>query len=61
MLYCSEVMWLKLFLGPVKVLVAFFSSKLEDTETIIPALKGILAITRIQVLVPENISDICIA
>ena len=33
-------------------------SKLEDTETIIPALKGILAITRIPVLVPENINDI---
>ncbi|KAH9976079.1 Dos2-interacting transcription regulator of RNA-Pol-II-domain-containing protein [Russula compacta] len=43
----------------VKVLVAFFASKLEDTETIIPALKGILAITRIPVLIPENVIEIC--
>lgn len=48
-------------LQSVKVLIAFFTSKLEDTETIIPALKGILAITRIPVLVPENIIDICTA
>ncbi|KAI0282989.1 ARM repeat-containing protein [Russula brevipes] len=45
----------------VKVLVAFFASKLEDTETIIPALKGILAITRIPAVVPENVHDICAA
>jgi DNA repair/transcription protein MET18/MMS19 len=45
----------------VKVLVAFFTSKLEDTETIIPALKGILAITRIPTLIPDNVVDICAA
>ena len=45
----------------VKVLVAFFVSKLEDTETIIPALKGILAVTRIPALLPDNIIDICAA
>jgi DNA repair/transcription protein MET18/MMS19 len=50
-----------LFRESVKVLVAFFASKLEDTETIIPALKGILAITRIPAVVPENIHDICAA
>jgi DNA repair/transcription protein MET18/MMS19 len=52
---------LRSFYDPVKVLVAFFTSKLEDTETIIPALKGILAIAHIPVLVPENIIDICTA
>ena len=36
-------------------------SKLEDTETIIPALKGILAITRIPTLSPDNVIDICAA
>jgi hypothetical protein len=44
-----------------KVLVAFFASKLEDTETIIPALKGILAITRIPALTPDNVVDVCAA
>lgn len=48
-------------LQSIKVLVAFFASKLEDTETIIPALKGILAITRIPALSPENVIDICAA
>ncbi|KAI0251711.1 ARM repeat-containing protein [Lactifluus subvellereus] len=43
------------------VLVAFFASKLEDTETIIPALKGILAVTRIPALIPDNVVDVCIA
>ncbi|KAI9444495.1 ARM repeat-containing protein [Lactarius indigo] len=45
----------------IKVLVAFFVSKLEDTETIIPALKGILAVTRIPALSVENVIDICVA
>jgi DNA repair/transcription protein MET18/MMS19 len=45
----------------VKVLVAFFVSKLEDTETIIPALKGILAVTHIPALLPDNVIDICAA
>ncbi|KAI0306124.1 ARM repeat-containing protein [Multifurca ochricompacta] len=49
----------KFNLQSVKVLVAFFASKLEDTETIIPALKGMLALTPIPVLVPENVVDIC--
>ncbi|KAH9041287.1 ARM repeat-containing protein [Lactarius pseudohatsudake] len=51
----------KFNLQSTKVLVAFFASKLEDTETIIPALKGILAITRIPALSPENVIDICAA
>ncbi|KAH9161567.1 ARM repeat-containing protein [Lactarius sanguifluus] len=51
----------KFNLQSIKVLVAFFASKLEDTETIIPALKGILAITRIPALSPENVIDICAA
>ncbi|THH18072.1 hypothetical protein EW146_g2870 [Bondarzewia mesenterica] len=37
----------------VKVLIQFFTSKLEDTETIIPALKGILNLTPL----PSFISD----
>ncbi|KAH9059086.1 ARM repeat-containing protein [Lactarius vividus] len=49
----------KFNLQSIKVLVAFFASKLEDTETIIPALKGILAITRIPALSPDNVIDIC--
>ncbi|KAI0258930.1 ARM repeat-containing protein [Gloeopeniophorella convolvens] len=44
-----------------KVLVAFFTSKLEDTETIIPALKGILALTHVSSLIPDDIVDICVA
>ncbi|KAH9990918.1 ARM repeat-containing protein [Russula vinacea] len=48
-------------LQSIKVLIAFFASKLEDTETIIPALKGLLAVVRIPVLIPENITDICTA
>ncbi|KAN0138202.1 ARM repeat-containing protein [Lactarius tabidus] len=51
----------KFNLQSVNVLVAFFASKLEDTETIIPALKGILAITRIPTLSPDNVTDICAA
>jgi DNA repair/transcription protein MET18/MMS19 len=60
--YVAEVVfYLRSFNDLVKVLVAFFASKLEDTETIIPALKGILAITRIPALTPENVVDICAA
>lgn len=61
MLYYSDRSQLKLFYALVKVLIAFFASKLEDTETIIPALKGLLAVVRIPVLIPENITDICTA
>ncbi|TFY73800.1 hypothetical protein EWM64_g10212 [Hericium alpestre] len=43
----------KLTRQSVNVLVTFFTSKLEDTETIIPALKGIFALTT----VPSFIDD----
>ncbi|KAI0056039.1 ARM repeat-containing protein [Artomyces pyxidatus] len=43
----------------VKVLVTFFTSKLEDTETIIPALHGILAMTPLPSLISENVIEIC--
>jgi hypothetical protein len=46
-------------MSPGEIFVAFFASKLEDGEMIIPALKGILAITRIPTLSPDNVIGVC--
>lgn len=42
----------------VKVLIGFFKSKLEDTETIIPALKGILNLTPFPSFISEDAIEI---
>ncbi|KAI0047844.1 ARM repeat-containing protein [Auriscalpium vulgare] len=42
-----------------KVLLGFFTSKLDDTETVIPALRGLLALTAVPSLIEADAVEIC--
>jgi hypothetical protein len=43
---------------PVKTLTAFYIGKLEDTETIVPALKGLLPLSRLSPFTSSEAVDV---
>ncbi len=49
---------IEMILYLVKVLVAFFRGKLEDTETIVPALKGLVALVTKPAFGASNAVDV---
>lgn len=45
-------------LPTVRTLVAFYIGKLEDLDTIIPALKGLLPLSKLASFTPEDAAEV---